>query len=105
MPTLQYSIQQQQQQQPQQKLLDATAAVSRAVIDSLSNSLLIGVLGFVDDMLEGLTSLVQIDFGFVNSRLHNTDGIGLLCTSLSCHMWETAVKSYLSRQRCKQVMT
>ena len=34
--------------------------------------ILVGVLCFVDDMLEGLSGLVQVDLCFINSRLQHT---------------------------------
>lgn len=75
LPVLQQPLLQQQQQRQQSA---AVCVVGKAVNDSLSNSLLIlvGVLGLVDDMLEGLACLVQVDFGLVNSRLHSTHRIG-----------------------------
>lgn len=64
--------------------------VGKAVNEGLSNGVLIlvGVLGLVDDMLEGLACLVQIDFGFLNCRLHSTQRIGssTLSTELRTHL-------------------
>lgn len=54
----------------------AGAAAAAASMHQCSSLLVsIGVLGFVDDMLEGLACLVQVDFGFINGRLHTKQGM------------------------------
>ena len=71
-----------------------------------SNGLLVlvGVLGFVDDMLESLASLVQIDLGFINSRLRNTRRIALIAKAaeLSTQLsWAICERSHQDQPQVK----